>query len=105
MVSGTEQTRTQRESVFLTAIVSPFGGGTASTHRARNLSESGVCIDQAEELTVGQSVLVKLGLLSDVEAVVVWSEKGLAGLHFSHLIDPASAKRRPRPAHVEQGFR
>ena len=104
MAPNLEQTRKKRESVFLTALVSPFGGGEARTHRARNLSETGVCLDQAENLIVGQTVLIKVGLLDDVGATVVWSDKRLAGLRFLQPIDPASAKRRPKPPHVEQGW-
>lgn len=104
MASGFEQARKKRESVFLTAHVRVFGGGEASTHRARNLSETGVCLDQAENLTPGKTVLIKIGLLDDVGATVVWSKKGLAGLRFAQPIDPAAAKRRPKPPHVQQGW-
>jgi len=104
MAPNPEQARKKRESVFLTAQLRFFGGGEASTHRARNLSETGVCLDQADNLTAGQTVLIKIGLLDDVGATVVWSEKGLAGLRFAQPIDPAAAKRRPKPPHVEQGW-
>ena len=104
MASNTEHARKKRESVFLTAHVRVFGGGEASTHRARNLSETGVCLDRAENLNAGQTVLIKIGLLDDVGATVVWSEQGLAGLRFALPIDPAAAKRRPKPPHVEQGW-
>jgi hypothetical protein len=104
MASSPEQARKKRESVFLTAHVRVFGGEEASTHRARNLSETSVCLDQAESLTAGQTVLIKIGLLDDVGASVIWSEKGLAGLRFAQPINPDAAKRRPKPLHVEQGW-
>ena len=51
---------------------------------------------------MGQTVIINLGMLKEVVAVVIWSEKGLAGLRFSQPIDPVLAKRRTKPPHVQQ---
>lgn len=101
--SNAEQRRAPRESVFLSAVITAFGSGT-SKHRVRNISTSGVCVDQAEGLKLGQTVAIALGILGDVGATVMWIDKGLAGLRFAQPIELTAAKTRPKPAHVEQGW-
>ena len=101
--SSAEKRRAPRESVFLSAVVTAFGSGITK-HRVRNISASGVCIDQADGLKLGQTVAVALGILGDVGATVMWIDNGLAGLRFAQAIELTAAKTRPKPAHVEQGW-
>lgn len=99
-----DSTRESRESVFLSAVVTGFGTGGPTTHRARNLSSNGVCVDKPQSLRQGQTVVVSIGLLEEVGATVQWVEAALAGLKFAHPISIDAAKTRPKPAHVEQGW-
>ncbi len=64
--------------------------------RVRNLSESGVCIDNPVDLSPGKRVLVTMGALHHLEGWVRWAHDGRAGLAFENgHIDVAEA-RRPR---------
>lgn len=96
--------REARESVFLSGMVTRFGQPAATRHRVRNLSPNGACIDSADMLRQGQTVLIDVGVLAEVGATVAWVKSGLAGLKFAHPIDIGAAKTRPKPAHVEQGW-
>jgi hypothetical protein len=96
--------REARESVFLSAVVTGFGQSVPTTHRARNVSPNGVCVDKAETLKRGQTVVVDIGMLEAVGATVRWVEGTLAGLKFAHPIRIDAAKTRPKPAHIQQGW-
>lgn len=98
------KSREARESVFLSALVTRFGQSGASKHRVRNLSPNGACIDGADAMRQGQTVLIDVGLLEEVGATVRWVAGGLAGLKFAHPIRIDSAKTRPKPAHVQHGW-
>ena len=98
------QPREPRESVFLSGLVTRFGQGAPTRHRIRNLSPRGACLDQAEPLRQGQTVLLDVGVLAEVGATVVWVKDGLAGLKFAHHIEIGAAKTRPKPAHVTEGW-
>lgn len=90
--------------MFLSAVVTGFGRASPSKHRVRNVSSNGACIDQAEALRPGQTVVVDIGMLEAVGATVKWVEGALAGLKFAHPIRIDAAKSRPKPAHVQQGW-
>ena len=96
--------REARESVFLSALVTRFGAVEPTRYRVRNLSASGACIDQAEVLRQGQTIVVDVGQLAEVGATVRWVKAGLAGLRFAQQIHTDAAKTRPKPAHVQQGW-
>jgi hypothetical protein len=96
--------RETRESVFLSAVVTGFGQSAPTTHRARNVSTNGVCVDRAETLKRGQTVVVDIGMLEAVGATVRWVNGTLAGLKFAHPIPIDAAKTRPKPAHVQHGW-
>lgn len=98
------QPREPRESVFLSGLVTRFGQGAPTKHRVRNLSPDGACLDQAEPLRQGQTILLDVGVLAEVGATVVWVNGNLAGLKFAHRIDIGAAKTRPKPAHVTDGW-
>jgi hypothetical protein len=72
--------RAPRANVLLKAIIEQFGGaGTTSAHRVRDLSRSGMRIDQANVLRQGATVLVTVGALEAVGATVVWVADGRPG--------------------------
>lgn len=96
--------REARESVFLSAAVTRFGGGAPTRHRVRNVSPNGACVDGADSLRQGQTVVIDVGQLAEVGATVRWVKAGMAGLKFAHPISIDAAKTRPKPAHVQQGW-
>ncbi|GAA0727804.1 PilZ domain-containing protein [Sphingomonas japonica] len=96
--------RERRESVFLKALVTRFGDPGATTHRVRNLSPNGACIDQAAMLRQRQTVLIDVGVLEEVGATIMWVTGDMAGLKFAHPIAIDAAKTRSKPAHVETGW-
>lgn len=104
MPDRVRQPREERESVFLSAVVTRFGRDETSRHRVRNLSTRGACVDQAAMLQRGQTVLIDVGVLEEVGATVAWVAGGLAGLSFAHPIRIDAAKTRPKPAHIQQGW-
>ncbi len=73
-------------------------GGTS--HRVTNISETGMCIVQSADLSVGSVVVIAVGRIEDVVADVVWVRAGLAGLRFHDPIDVALAKTRRLAGHV-----
>lgn len=95
--------REARESVFLSAVITCFGGSAPTRHRVRNLSPNGACVDQASKLRKGQMVTIHVGLLEEVGATVAWVEGDLAGFAFAHPIKVDAAKSRPKPAHLTAG--
>ena len=78
------QPRAERHRVMLGALIERFGHGGATRHRVRDLSTTGVRVDQAERLQRGATVLVTVGSLAAVGATVIWVEQGAAGLRFAH---------------------
>lgn len=103
MTATTPVCREARESVFLSAVVTRFGGAPTK-HRVRNVSPNGACIDGAEMLKQGQTVVIDVGQLAEVGATVRWVKAGMAGLKFAHPVSIDAAKTRPKPAHVQQGW-
>lgn len=86
--------RAPRESVLLSASILQFGKDATTKHRVRDLSVTGVRIDQAAALQAGATVLVSVGILEAIGATVVWVRDGLAGLKFAQMIDPDAARAR-----------
>lgn len=86
--------REKRNSVIVRAIVHAPGAAEAE-RRVRNLSRSGACIEHSGELTVGMSVLLQMGTLTDLVGEVMWVTEKLAGLRFAKTVDLEEA-RKPR---------
>ncbi|MGT2513010.1 PilZ domain-containing protein [Sphingomonas panni] len=91
---GSFPSRARRASVFLTARVE--ASDRVAECRVRNLSESGVCIDDPGNLTAGGRVLVTMGTLHHLEGSVRWVRDGRAGLVFENGHIDVAAARRPR---------
>jgi hypothetical protein len=88
------QPRAERHRVMLGALIERFGAGGATRHRVRDLSSTGVRVDQAERLQRGATVLVTVGSLAAVGATVIWVEHGAAGLRFAQPINPDDARAK-----------
>lgn len=86
--------RMTRAKVMLRAIIERRGQGAPTTHRVRDLSVQGMCVDQANDLPVGGTVLISVGALQSIEASVLWSRDGLAGLKFADPIDLNDARAK-----------
>ncbi len=84
--------RAPRDSLFLLANVQPIGGGPEIQVRVRNLSASGMMAEPAVEVAQGERVMVDLRGVGQIEATVVWSAAGRAGLAFDRDIDPRKAR-------------
>ena len=96
--------RRRRDSVFLLAQVTG-ADGSAQGYRARNLSADGVCIDQSGEFAPGMTLTLSIGLVEKIEAEVMWSRDGQAGLKFAAPIDPALARKRaPKSLDPKSGW-
>lgn len=94
MDSNAEPQREKRNSVIVRALVAA-PGSPAAERRVRNLSRSGGCIEHAGDLTVGKTVTLQMGTLSDLSAEVMWVTDRLAGLQFAESVDLDEA-RKPR---------
>jgi len=86
--------RATRTSVMLRADIFRLNRTGAESHRVTNISETGLCIVQADALEVGSAVVVAIGQIAPVAADVVWVRGGLAGLRFHKPIDVAQARLR-----------
>lgn len=90
--------RSPRTSVMLRAFVFGTDGKAPSEHRVVNVSDSGLCIGQAERLRAGTIVVVNIGMVEHAPADIVWVDSGLAGLKFHEEIDVAAARTRNKDA-------
>ena len=88
--------RSPRTSVMLRALVFGRGETAPSDHRVVNVSDTGLCVAQAEGLTADTIVAVTIGKVKHAPADVVWAEAGLAGLAFHAPIDLQAARTRVR---------
>ena len=94
----------RRDSVFLLAQVTGADGSTQG-HRARNLSPDGVCIDEPGNLAPGMALTLSIGLVEQIQAEVMWTRDGQAGLKFAAPIDPALARKRaPKSLDPKSGW-
>ena len=57
-------------------------GAQPTQHRVRNMSASGMLIDNAVKLQPEQFVTISFGTVEAVPATVKWVDRGLAGLSF-----------------------
>ena len=82
-----------RDSMFLHAYVRPIAGGTDIQVRVRNLSSGGMMAEPEVQVAQGEKVLVDLRGIGEIEATVVWTTAGRAGLAFEREIDPRKARK------------
>jgi hypothetical protein len=87
-----EAERAARESVFLLTEIRPQAGRPFSC-RVRNVSATGMMIECAHSLNVGDVVVATLRNIGDVSCTVARIRSGLAGLRFAEPIDPAQCRK------------
>lgn len=85
--------RATRQSVFLTATLTPAGMTEPSRYRVMNVSSSGMCIAKAGRLDRNSKVNVSVGAVKET-GKVVWVRGDLAGIRFDHPIDLQEARKR-----------
>lgn len=82
-----------------------FASGETTTVVIHNLSATGMLIETASHLTIGQRFIITLPEAPDVSATVVWRSDALAGCRFdrplSRAILSAAQLRNPLPADVD----
>jgi len=86
--------RPHRQSVLLNAEIYRFGSAGSTRHRVRDLSSSGVRVDNAAGLRAGSTIAISVGMLEGFGATVVWVRDGCAGIAFAKSIDPDRARAR-----------
>ena len=90
--------KSKRTSVMLRATVFARDTGKATEHRVVNVSDTGLCIGQAEHLKPDHIVVVTIGAVEHAPADIIWVDSGLAGLEFHQPIDVAAARNRTKSA-------
>lgn len=91
--------REQRSSVFMRAEITRQNGDVGE-HRVRNLSTTGLCVDNDGTFTVGEKIEVRMGVLTGIGAQVIWLRKELAGLH---LDEPVNLQDARKPSAIRAG--
>ncbi|TPG43339.1 hypothetical protein EAH79_06060 [Sphingomonas koreensis] len=97
--------REPRHSVMLSATLERFGPHQPSQHRIRNLSRNGACLDAAESLRAGETVLITVGDLQCVGSTVRWVADGRAGLAFANPINVDAARSKVAVRTIPSGVR
>jgi len=88
-----ETLRDKRSSVILKALVRTGSNPEGVERRVRNLSPGGACVDHSGELSLGESVVLLMGEVTDLRAQVAWVTDRLAGLRFGRQVDLEAARR------------
>lgn len=86
-------TKKERESVFLMARLDAARTGVTASHRVRNLSVDGVCVEHPGGLEKFTRLAVSIGQLDNIPAEVAWARGGFAGLKFLAPVDVQSARK------------
>ena len=86
-----------------------LAGDEGATVVIHNLSASGMLIETASELAVGQRIMVALPEAPDLAATVVWRSEALAGCRFDQPLSrstlSAAQLRNPLPVDVDPARR
>ncbi|WP_379550367.1 PilZ domain-containing protein [Erythrobacter sp. W53] len=84
-LSVTDQRRMTRHPVDHPVIAEHFRDGDVHMHIA-NLSANGFMIDDADGLSRGDRVVLRLPNLGRIEAYCIWARDNRAGFQFERLI-------------------
>lgn len=84
-LSVTDQRRMARHPVDHPVIVEHYTQGDMRMHIA-NISANGFMIDDANELSRGDRIIVRLPVIGRIEAYVIWTRDNRAGFQFERII-------------------
>ena len=84
-LSVTDQRRMTRHPVDHPVIAERIGHGDMRMHIA-NLSANGFMIDDAQGLSRGDRIIVRLPVIGRIEAYCIWSRDNRAGFQFERII-------------------
>ncbi|MFL0356641.1 PilZ domain-containing protein [Erythrobacter sp. GH1-10] len=84
-LSVTDMRRAARHPVDFPVIVEHFTHGDLNLHVA-NISAHGFMVDDAEKLSRGDRVMIRLPIVGRIEAYVIWTRDNRAGFQFERII-------------------
>lgn len=84
-LSVTDMRRAARHPVDFPVIVEHFAHGDLNLH-VSNISAHGFMVDDAEKLSRGDRVMIRLPVVGRIEAYVIWTRDNRAGFQFERII-------------------
>ena len=84
-LSVTDLRRVARHPVDHPVIAEHHKSGDIRLHLA-NLSAHGFMVDDAQELSRGDRVIIRLPVIGRIEAYVIWTRDNRAGFQFERII-------------------
>ena len=84
-LSVTDLRRAARHPVDFPVIVEHYTRGDVNLHVC-NLSAHGFMVDDAEKLSRGDRVIIRLPVVDRIEAYVIWTRDERAGFQFERII-------------------
>ncbi len=84
-LSVTDLRRAARHPVDFPVIVEHFAHGDLNLHVC-NISAHGFMVDNAEQLSRGDRVIIRLPIVGRIEAYVIWTRDERAGFQFERII-------------------
>ncbi|MEM6858544.1 MAG: PilZ domain-containing protein [Pseudomonadota bacterium] len=84
-LSVTDLRRAARHPVDFPVIVEHYTRGDINVH-VSNLSANGFMVDDADDLSRGDRVIIRLPVVGRIEAYVIWTREKRAGFQFERII-------------------
>ena len=84
-LSVTDMRQAARHPVDFPVIVEHYARGDMNLH-VSNLSAHGFMVDDAENLSRGDRVIIRLPVVGRIEAYVIWTRDKRAGFQFERII-------------------
>ena len=84
-LSVTDLRRAARHPVDFPVIVEHYTHGDVNLHVC-NLSAHGFMVDDADMLSRGDRVIIRLPVVGRIEAYVIWTRDNRAGFQFERII-------------------
>ena len=84
-LSVTDMRQAARHPVDFPVIVEHFSRGDISMHVC-NLSAHGFMVDDAQTLSRGDRITIRLPVVGRMEAYVIWTRDSRAGFQFERII-------------------
>lgn len=84
-LSVTDLRRAARHPVDFPVIVEHYAQGDLNLHVC-NISAHGFMVDDANDLSRGDRVIIRLPIVGRIEAYVIWTREERAGFQFERII-------------------